>query len=51
MQDLLNEENGGILDEELIRFEEGTEEFKDRSIFQVNFEELKNFFGIVETQW
>ncbi|MBT8303694.1 MAG: putative porin [Bacteroidia bacterium] len=42
MQDLLNEENGGIIDDEISRFESGEEEFKDRSIFQVNFEDAQN---------
>jgi len=41
-QDLLNEENGGIIDGEISRFESGEEEFKDRSIFQVNFEDAQN---------
>jgi len=42
MQDLLNEENGGIKDEEIERFESGDPEFLDRSIFQVNFENAEN---------
>ena len=42
MQDLLNEENGGIKDEEIERFESGDLEFLDRSIFQVNFENAEN---------
>ncbi len=41
-QDLLNQENGGIADEEIVRFESGDPEFKDRSIFQVNFEDAEN---------
>ena len=42
VQDLLNEENGGIIDGEIQRFESGEEEFKDRSVFQVNFENAEN---------
>lgn len=42
MQDLLNQENGGIIDDEIPFFESGEEEFLDRSIFQVNFEDAEN---------
>ena len=42
VQDLLNQENGGIIDDEIIRFESGEEEFKDRSVLQVNFEDAEN---------
>ena len=31
MQDILNEENGGILDEDLIDFQNGNQDFIDRS--------------------
>ncbi|GAA3587356.1 putative porin [Flavivirga amylovorans] len=41
-QDLLNQENGGLKDEDLIKFEEGDEEFLDRSIFGPNFENAES---------
>ncbi|WP_346882887.1 putative porin [uncultured Algibacter sp.] len=41
-QDLLNEENGGIKDEDVELFESGDEEFLDRSIFDPNFENAEN---------
>ena len=42
MQDLLNEENGGINDEDLIDFESGNSEFIDRSVFDPVFENAEN---------
>ncbi|WP_179020877.1 putative porin [Winogradskyella forsetii] len=42
MQDLLNQENGGIKDEDLENFTSGNEEFKDRSVFDPNFENAEN---------
>ncbi len=41
-QDLLNEENGGIIDDHITYFESGDEEYSDRSIFEVNFEDAEN---------
>ena len=38
MQDILNEENGGVRDDNLIYFESGDPEFIDRAILDVNFE-------------
>ncbi|MFD1062091.1 putative porin [Winogradskyella litorisediminis] len=38
MQDLFNQENGGLTDEDVIRFKEGDEEIQDRSVFDPNFE-------------
>ncbi|MBN4085180.1 putative porin [Flavobacteriaceae bacterium AH-315-B10] len=42
MQDLLNEENGGLLDDDLINFESGNPEFIDRSVFDPVFENAEN---------
>ncbi|MCA0133243.1 putative porin [Winogradskyella alexanderae] len=42
MQDLLNQENGGLRDEDLVNFESGNEEFIDRSVFDPNFENAEN---------
>lgn len=42
MQDLLNQENGGITDADVQRFISGTEEIKDRSVFDPNFENAEN---------
>ncbi|SFZ89170.1 Putative porin [Flaviramulus basaltis] len=42
MQDLLNQENGGIQDDGIESFEEGEEEFLDRSILEVNFENAES---------
>ncbi len=42
MQDVFNEENGGLNDEDLINFESGNEEYIDRSVFDVNFENAEN---------
>ena len=41
-QDLLNQENGGIRDDNVQYFETGDPEFLDRSIFDVNFENAEN---------
>ena len=42
MQDLLNQENGGIRDEDIENFTSGDEEFLDRSVFDMNFENAEN---------
>lgn len=42
MQDLLNQENGGLRDEDLTNFTSGNEEFLDRSVFDPNFENAEN---------
>lgn len=42
MQDLMNEENGGIRDEDIPQFESGNPEFIDRSVFDTAFENAKN---------
>jgi len=42
MQDLLNEENGGILDEDIPNFESGNPEFIDRSVFDPAFEDAES---------
>ncbi|ULC59137.1 putative porin [Flaviramulus sp. BrNp1-15] len=42
MQDLLNEENGGLQDGSVNNFESGDEEFLDRSILEVNFENAES---------
>ena len=41
-QDFKNEENGGLKDEDLIYFESGNPEFKDRGVFDPNFEDADN---------
>lgn len=41
-QDLLNQENGGIKDEDVEKFVNGNAEFKDRSIFDPNLENAEN---------
>lgn len=41
-QDLLNEENGGLEDDSVTNFTEGDEEFLDRSILEVNFENAES---------
>jgi hypothetical protein len=41
-QDLLNQENGGLQDGSVVNFIEGTEEFLDRSILEVNFENAES---------
>ncbi|MCX7550654.1 putative porin [Xanthomarina sp. F2636L] len=42
MQDLMNEENGGIQDSNVPYFESGNPEFKDRSVLAVNFNDAEN---------
>ena len=42
MQDLLNQENGGLTTEDVINFESGIQEFKDRSVFNPSFENAEN---------
>ncbi len=42
IQDLLNEENGGLLDEDLPDFENGNERFLDRSVFDPAFENAES---------
>ena len=42
MQDLLNQENGGLKDEDIEQFTSGNEEFLDRSVFDPNFENAEN---------
>ncbi len=42
MQDLLNEENGGISDLDLLNFESGNPEFIDRSVFDPAFEDAES---------
>lgn len=42
MQDLLNQENGGLTDEDVANFESGEKEFIDRSVFAPNFENAEN---------
>ncbi|OMP31602.1 putative porin [Mangrovimonas sp. DI 80] len=42
MQDLMNEENGGLRDIDLVNFESGNKEFKDRSVFDPVFENAEN---------
>lgn len=41
-QDLLNEENGGLEDDSVENFKNGDEEFLDRSILEVNFENAES---------
>tara|TARA_Y100000589_G_C27121677_1_gene616733 strand:+ start:94 stop:1422 length:1329 start_codon:yes stop_codon:yes gene_type:complete len=42
MQDLLNQENGGIKDDDIENFTSGDEEFLDRSVFDMNFENAES---------
>ncbi|ARV09269.1 hypothetical protein BTO05_06320 [Winogradskyella sp. PC-19] len=42
MQDLLNQENGGITDADVQRFIDNEEEINDRSVFDPNFENAEN---------
>lgn len=45
-QDLLNRENGGLKDDNLIFFEERDEDFNDRGVFEVNFQDAEStLFG------
>ncbi len=41
-QDLFNEENGGLTDESVTNFETGEDEFLERPILDVNFENAEN---------
>jgi hypothetical protein len=41
-QDLLNQENGGIKDEDIENFETGNEDFIDRAVFDPQFENAEN---------
>lgn len=41
-QDLLNQENGGIKDDDIESFESGNEEFIDRAVFDPQFENAEN---------
>lgn len=41
-QDLLNEENGGLTDESVLFFQSGEDDFKDRGVLEVNFEDAQN---------
>ncbi len=43
MQDLLNEENGGLKDADIENFETGEPEFIDRSVFDPNFENAEDY--------
>ena len=42
MQDILNQENGGLSDEDILNFESGDEEFLDRPIFDPIFQDAEN---------
>ena len=42
MQDLMNEENGGLTDEGVENFISGNDEFKDRSVFSPQFEDAES---------
>lgn len=42
LQDLLNQENGGLTDDDVVRFQEGIEEITDRSVIDPNFENAEN---------
>ncbi|MBR9846927.1 MAG: putative porin [Algicola sp.] len=41
-QDLLNQENGGIKDEDIDNFQSGNEDFIDRAVFDPQFENAEN---------
>lgn len=41
-QDLLNQEHGGLRDEDIENFTSGEEEFIDRSVFDLNFNDAEN---------
>ena len=41
-QDLLNQENGGLRDEDVINFESGNKDFLDRSVFDPNFQNAES---------
>ena len=42
IQDILNQENGGLSDEDILNFESGDEEFLDRPIFDPIFQDAEN---------
>ncbi|RXJ44583.1 putative porin [Gelidibacter gilvus] len=42
MQDILNQENGGLTDEDVALFQSGDPEFINRSVFSPNFEDAEN---------
>ncbi|TJY31856.1 putative porin [Pontimicrobium aquaticum] len=42
IQDLMNEENGGIIDEDLVEYESGNPRFFDRSVFDPAFEDAES---------
>lgn len=42
LQDLLNQENGGLTDADVENFESGNAQFNDRSVFAPNFENAEN---------
>ncbi|WP_299228686.1 putative porin [uncultured Psychroserpens sp.] len=41
-QDLLNQENGGLTDEDVVNFQSGEEDFIDRSVFDPIFEDAES---------
>jgi hypothetical protein len=41
-QDILNQENGGLKNADIINFESGNQDFIDRSVFDPNFENAEN---------
>jgi hypothetical protein len=41
-QDLLNQENGGLKDEDIVNFESGNKDFLDRSVFDPNFQNAES---------
>lgn len=42
IQDALNQENGGLTDDDVLRFIEGDNQVRDRSVFDPNFEDAEN---------
>jgi len=42
MQDIFNQENGGLSDDDLVEFESGNPEFTDRSLFDPLFEDAQS---------
>ena len=41
-QDLLNQENGGLKDSDIVNFESGNKDFIDRSVFDPNFQDAES---------
>lgn len=41
-QDLLNQENGGLKDSDIVNFESGNKDFIDRSVFEPNFQDAES---------